>query len=153
MQGHCKRMRARHTSHVTRHTSHVTRHTSHVTRHTSRYPSQVCNLLGSLPIDIVPSESNRQVLVHALVEEFPEAAKAMATVTRVCKQQVSEVNLPRDRPCPTDSLRSQPVTIAISAASTKTHTREQRVCFFMFIMTTAPHRHAWAYLFLSCVRI
>jgi hypothetical protein len=45
--------------------------------------------MGSLPIDKVPSEASRQVLVHALVEEFPEAAKAMATVTRVGKQQVN----------------------------------------------------------------
>jgi hypothetical protein len=73
--------------------------------------------MGSLPIDKVPSESNRRVLVHALVEEFPEASKAMATVTRVGKQQV---NLPHDQQRPTYSQRTQLVTIAISSASTKT---------------------------------
>ncbi len=64
--------------------SHVTRHTSHVTRHTS----QVCELLGRLPLDKPPSEKDRKLLVDELVVAFPEAAKRMATVTRVCKQQV-----------------------------------------------------------------
>jgi hypothetical protein len=90
--------------------------------------------MGSLPIDKVPSEANRQVLVHALVEEFPEAAKAMATVTRVGKQQVS---LAHDKQCPTDSQRTLHVTIATSSASTK-HMRTMLLFLNVYIDVCTP---------------
>ena len=55
----------------------------------SHYTQQISQLLGSLPLDKPPSQKDRKLLVDALVEAFPEASKRMATVTRVCKQQVT----------------------------------------------------------------
>ena len=56
--------------------------------HVSNIVLQICELLGTLPLDKPPSEKNRKLLVNALVAAFPEASKRMATVARVCKQQV-----------------------------------------------------------------
>ncbi len=51
--------------------------------------------MGNLPFDKPPSEKDRKILVDALIEAFPVAAKGMATVSRVCKQQVKQLNSTR----------------------------------------------------------
>jgi hypothetical protein len=53
----------------------------------------VRELLGNLPFDKPPSEKDRKILVDALIKAFPGAAKGMATVSRVCKQQVKRLNV------------------------------------------------------------
>ena len=69
----------------------------------------MCELLGNLPFDRPPSEKDRKILVDALIKAFPVAAKGMATVSRVCKQQVKRLNVRThaSRAMPTKPLKIQ----------------------------------------------
>ena len=63
-------------------------------RRDADWPPAVCELIGKLPLDKPPTLEDRHVLVDALVDAFPDAAKRMATVSRVCKQQARMGILP-----------------------------------------------------------